>query len=209
MSGENRNESGRLGRGRGFKHALTGMLSAAGILCGAALAVEVDGVRIPDRAVVGKTELVLNGAGMRHKLMAVPVYVGALYLTARKKSAAEVLADAGPKRILMHVVIEELTARELTASLNDAIEANHIPAEITLIQKRLTDLNRMMNSIGILKRGGIVTIDFLPRTGTRITVEGVERITIPGNDFFRSLLKIWIGAKPVDGRLRAALLGGS
>jgi len=102
-----------------------------------------------------------------------------------------------------------LTARELTASLNDAIEANHIPAEITLIQKRLTDLNRMMNSIGILKRGGIVTIDFLPRTGTRITVEGVERITIPGNDFFRSLLKIWIGAKPVDGRLRAALLGGS
>jgi hypothetical protein len=192
-----------------MKPILTGLLAAWLLLCGAAQAFEIDGVKVPDRVVVGKTELVLNGAGMRHKLMTVPVYVGALYLAAQKKSAAEVLADAGPKRVLMHVVIEELTAKELIASLNDAIEANHIPAEITLIQKRLTDLNRMMSSIGVLKRGGIVTIDFLPGTGTRVTVEGVERITIPGNDFFRALLKIWIGAKPVDGRLRAALLGGS
>jgi hypothetical protein len=199
----------RAGNGGWMKPILTGLLAAWLLLCGAAQAFEIDGVKVPDRVVVGKTELVLNGAGMRHKLMTVPVYVGALYLAAQKKSAAEVLADAGPKRVLMHVVIEELTAKELTASLNDAIEANHIPAEITLIQKRLTDLNRMMSSIGVLKRGGIVTIDFLPGTGTRVTVEGVERITIPGNDFFRALLKIWIGAKPVDGRLRAALLGGS
>ena len=102
-----------------------------------------------------------------------------------------------------------MTAKELIASLNDAIEANHMPAEITLIQKRLTDLNRMMSAIGLLKRGAAVHIDFLPGTGTRITVDGVERITIPGNDFFRALLKVWIGAKPVDGRLRSALLGGS
>ena len=192
-----------------MKPSVVGLFAAGSLMCCAAFAVEVDGVKVPDRVTVGTTELVLNGAGTRHKLMTVPVYVGALYLASQKKSAAEVLADTGPKRVLMHVVIEELTAKELTASLNDAIEANHIPAEITLIQKRLTDLNRMMGSIGVLKRGGVVTIDFLPGTGTRITVDGTERITIPGDDFFRSLLKIWIGAKPVDGRLRAAMLGGS
>ena len=192
-----------------MKPIVVGVLAAWLMICGAAQAVEIDGVKVPDRIKLGQAELVLNGAGVRHKLMTVPVYVGALYLTAAKKSAAEVLADPGPKRVLMHVVIEELTAKELIASLNDAIEANHIPTEITLIQKRLTELNRMMSSIGVLKRGGVVTIDFLPGTGTRITVEGVERITIPGNDFFKALLKIWIGAKPVDGRLRAALLGGS
>lgn len=191
-----------------MKPGLIGVLAAAALTCGAAQAVEIDGVKVPDRVTLGKAELVLNGAGMRNKLLTVPVYVGALYLAASKKSAAEVLADAGPKRVAMHVVIEELTAKELIASLNDAIEANHIPAEITLIQKRLTDLNRMMRSIGVLKRGGVVYIDFLPGTGTRITVDGVERITIPGSDFFVALLKIWIGARPVDGRLRSALLGG-
>ncbi len=150
----------------------------------------------------------LNGAGVRHKLMTVQMYVGALYLTSKKKSAEDVLADPGPKRVLMHVLKDELTAKELIASLNDAIAANHIPAEIALVEKRLRDLNRMMSSIGVLKRDGVVFIDFLPGVGTRIIVNGEEKITIPGDDFFRALLRIWIGKKPVDGRLRDAMLGG-
>ena len=108
----------------------------------------------------------------------------------------------------MHVLIEELTAKELIASLNDAIAANHIPAEIALIEMRLRELNRMMGSIGVLKRGGIVHIDFLPGKGTRISVNGEEKLLIPGDDFFTALLRIWIGPKPVDGRLRDAMLGG-
>ena len=177
---------------------------------GRATAVEVSGVKVLDRLVLtaGGPELVLNGAGVRQKLMSIDVYVGALYLTSARRTPQEVLADPGPKRVLMHVLIDELTAKELTASLNNAIAANLIPAEIALIEKRLSNLNRMMNSIGVLKRGGVVYIDFLPGTGTRITVNGAERITIPGEDFFKALLQIWIGRKPVDGRLRDALLGG-
>lgn len=189
---------------------MIGALVALAVAAGRAESVEIEGVKVAERVVLAKggPELVLNGAGVRHKLMTVQVYVGALYLTSRKKSADEVLADPGPKRVLMHVVINELTAKELIASLNDAIAANHIPAEIALIEKRLTDLNRMMNSIGVLKRGGVVVIDFLPGIGTRITVNGEEKLTIPGDDFFPALLRIWIGKKPVDGRLRDAMLGG-
>jgi hypothetical protein len=175
-----------------------------------AMAMDIEGVKLPDGITLSKggPELVLNGAGVRHKLMAVRVYIGALYLTAKKKNAEEVLADTGPKRVAMHVLIEELTAGELIASLNDAIAANHIPAEIALIERRLRDLNRMMSSIGVLKRGGVVYIDFIPGTGTRITVNGEDKLVIPGEDFFKALLRIWIGSKPVDGRLRDAMLGG-
>lgn len=189
---------------------MIGALVALAVAVGRAESVEIEGVKVAERVVLAKggPELVLNGAGVRHKLMTVQVYVGALYLTSRKKSADEVLADPGPKRVLMHVVINELTAKELIASLNDAIAANHIPAEIALIEKRLLELNRMMSSIGMLKRGGVVFIDFLPGAGTRITVNGEEKLTIPGDDFFPALLRIWIGKKPVDGRLRDAMLGG-
>ena len=50
-------------------------------------------------------------------------------------------------------------------------------------------------------------LDYIPDTGTRITVNGEEKLTIPGADFFSALLHIWLGNKPVDGRLRDAMLG--
>ena len=180
------------------------------LLTGAARAVEIEGVKVADKVTLNKggPELVLNGAGVRSKLMTTQVYVGALYLVSKKKSAEDVLADAGPKRVAMHVLIDTLTAKELIASLNNAIAANHIPAEIALIEKRLSSLNRMMSSIGSLQRGGVVLIDFVPGTGTRITVNGELKLTIPGDDFFPALLRVWVGRKPVDGRLRDAMLGG-
>ncbi len=185
---------------------------AAGLLlfCGAAHAVEIEGVKVADKVALGKggPELVLNGAGVRYKFMTTQVYVGALYLSSKKKSAEDVLADKGPKRVSMHMLIDNFTAKELIASLNDAIDANHIPAEIALIEKRLSSLNRMIGSIGALKRGEVVFIDFVPGTGTRITVNGEQKITIAGDDFFPALLRIWVGRKPVDGRLRDAMLGG-
>lgn len=184
---------------------------AMALIAGAASAVEIEGVKIPDQAHLGKggPPLMLNGAGVRHKLAFLKIYVGALYLTAKKASAEEVLADAGPKRVSMHVLTDELTAKELTASLNNALAANHIPAELALIESRLQELNRMMSSLGAIKKGSVVLIDYLPGMGTRVTVNGEEKITIRGEDFFRALLRIWIGAKPVDGRLRDAMLGGS
>ena len=192
--------------GAGRMLAVLGALLVPATAC----SLEISGVKLPEKITLsrGGPDLVLNGAGVRHKLMTVPVYIGALYLGAKSKDAEAVLADGGPKRVAMHVLIEELSARELIASLNDAIAANHIPAEIALIETRLRDLNRMMSKIGMLKHGGVVHIDFIPGSGTRINVNGQDMLTIAGDDFFRALLRIWLGKKPVDGRLRDAMLGG-
>lgn len=174
-------------------------------------AVEIEGVKVEEKAALGKSgpQLVLNGAGVRHRMAFIKVYVGALYLTSKTTDAEQVLKDPGPKRVSMQILIDELTAKELTASLNNALAANHIPVELALVESRIQDLNRMMNSIGVIKKGGVVHLDYLPGAGTRITVNGEEKITIKGEDFFQALLRIWIGKKPVDGRLRDAMLGGS
>lgn len=180
------------------------------VLCaGAAHAVEIEGVQVEDRVALDNSgpRLVLNGAGVRYKMAVIKVYVGALYLTGKKTDADEVLGDPGPKRVAMHVLIDELTARELTASLNNALAANHIPAELALIESRIRDMNRMMNSIGVIKKGGVIHLDYLPGVGTRVAVNGEQKITIKGEDFFQAMLRIWIGRKPVDGRLRDAMLG--
>ena len=181
------------------------------LFAGVAHALEIESVQVEDRIALGKNgpQLVLNGAGVRYKMFFVKVYVGALYLTAKKSDADEIIADSGPKRVAMHILIDELTAQELTASLNNALAANHIPAELALIESRIRELNRMMNSIGVIKKGGVIHLDYLPGTGTRVTVNGEQKIIIKGEDFFQAMLRIWIGRKPVDGRLRDAMLDGA
>lgn len=184
------------------------MLAALSARVGAA---EVEGITIEDAVALGKAgpQVVLNGAGVRHKLAFIKLYVGALYLPAKSADAGQVLKDPGAKRIAMHVLVDALTAKELIASLNNALAANHIPAELALIESRLQELNRMMNAIGTIRKGGTVFLDYVPGQGTRITVNGEEKLMIRGEDFFRALLRIWIGARPVDGRLRDSMLGGS
>ena len=177
----------------------------------AAQALEIEGVRIDEklRLTAGGPELVLNGAGVRHKLVFARIYVGSLYLTHKMNAREAILADPGPKRVSMHVLADEVTASELIASMNNTLAANLLPHELALLEKRIRNLNRMMSSIKVIKRGSVVYLDYLPGTGTRITVNGEEKITIPGADFFPAMLQIWIGLTPVDGGLRDAMLGGA
>jgi hypothetical protein len=186
----------------------------AGLIAGLALfsvmanAADIEGVRVDEQITVpGAQQLVLNGAGVRTKLAFMKLYVGALYLPVKKTNPDEIIKVVGAKRVLMHVLADELTAKELIASLNNSLAANHIPAELALIESRLRDLNRMMGTVGVLKKGNTVFLDYVPDTGTRITINGEEKIVIKGEDFFQAMLRIWIGNKPVDGGLRRAMLG--
>jgi hypothetical protein len=172
-------------------------------------ALEVEGVKLDDKITLNKDgpTLVLNGAGVRHKLAFFKVYVGSLYLQEKKSDSDAIFADAGAKRVTMHILADEVTAKDLVASVNNALAVNLSPHELALVEKRIRDLNTMMASIKTLGRGGVVQLDYLPGTGTRITVNGEDKLTIPGADFFSALLHIWLGNKPVDGRLRDAMLG--
>lgn len=172
-------------------------------------AMDIEGFKLDEQVTVdgGKTQLLLNGAGVRYKMALVKVYVGALYLAAHRNDPEEIIRNPGAKRISMHVLADEITAQEFIASLNNALAANHIPAELALIESRIRALNRLMATIGVLNKGAVVYLDYVPGNGTRVTINGQDKGSIKGEDFFQALLRIWIGKKPVDGRLRDAMLG--
>ena len=104
--------------------ALLFLAAAAGV--STARAVDIDGVKIDDKVVLasGVPELVLNGAGVRHKFAFLKVYIGSLYLTQKKTDSAAVFADPGPKRVSMHILSSEVTAQDLISSMNNALAAN-------------------------------------------------------------------------------------
>lgn len=190
---------------------LTALMIAGAAWLSAAYALEIEGVKLDEKVTLarGGPEVVLNGAGVRHKLVFAKMYVGSLYLARKMDSREAVLADPGPKRVSMHILSDQVTAHDLIASMNNALAANLLPHELALLEKRIRDLNRVMSSIKVIKRGSAVYLDYIPETGTHVTVDGEEKITIPGADFYRAMLQIWIGVTPVDGRLRDAMLGGA
>jgi len=170
------------------------------------LAAEVAGVRVEERVRLGATELQLNGAGIRTRIV-FKVYVGALYLPEAKSDAADVIALKGPKRVSM-TLLRDLTAHQLTDALEDGIRANHSPAEFAALKERVDALAAVMSEIGSAKEKTVIALDFLPESGTRITVDSTAHgKPIPGEDFYAALLRIWLGDKPVDADLKRAMLG--
>jgi Chalcone isomerase-like len=182
------------------------LLLALALCCQFALAADIEGVKVEERVKVGASELQLNGAGVRTRII-FKVYVGALYLPERKTAAAEVQALNGPKRVSM-TLLRDLGARQLSDALESGIRANHSEAELAALKARVDALVAIMNEIGSVKEKTAITLDFLPDSGTQISVDGVARgKPIPGADFYVALLKIWLGDKPVDASLKKAMLG--
>lgn len=172
-----------------------------------AFAAEVSGVRIDDTAKVGGSELVLNGAGKRTRLM-FDVYVAGLYLPGKQGSAPEVLSAPGPKRVAL-TMMREVGADQLVEALVEGVRANTSADELEKIKPQLESLESTMRAIGAAKKGDVVTIDFLADGNTAVAVNGkAQGKPIPGADFQRALLAVWLGNKPVQADLKKAMLGG-
>jgi hypothetical protein len=166
-------------------------------------AIEVAGVNVAEKARVGTAELVLNGAGIRTRAI-FKVYVGALYLAEKKSAAVEVLAQKGAKRVAL-ALLRELSAQQLGEALEAGIRANHSAAEAEALKPRTAEL---LSLFADGKKGDVILLDFLPESGTTLSVNGAGKgKPIPGEDFFAALLRIWLGDKPVDGDLKKGMLG--
>ena len=194
-----------------MKSRLIGVLTWWFLLCGAALsahAAEVEGVKLPDTMRMGDAgpELVLNGAGVRTRFF-FRVYVGALYLQKKTGSADAAIADAGAKRVAMHL-LRDLTAEQLFSALIDGLKSNHTPEQFAKFEPQVKQLEGIFSAVKTAKTGDVIVLDYLPGAGTRVTVNKDNKGTVAGEEFNRALLRIWLGNQPVDATLKKAMLGG-
>lgn len=187
----------------GFAGALA-IAAASGV--SSVSAAEVAGIRIDDVARVGNQDLKLNGAGIRHKAI-FKVYVAALYLNDRKATAAEVLSAPGAKRVTL-VMLRDVGNEELARGFMSGIQQNSDKSEKARFISQLQKFGEIFASIPELKKGDVLTTDWVPDSGTVIHVNG-RKVSdqLPDPAFYNALLKIWLGDKPVDARLKPAMLG--
>lgn len=182
---------------------LAGMLL---LICTGAFGAEVAGVKLAEGAKSGSSDLVLNGAGLRTKVF-FKVYVVGLYVPAKKASAAEVLSSSGPKRIEIHMM-RDVDADDFSEALEKGIKDNHTEAEFKGFAPRVATLNAVVKEIKEAKTGMVILLDWIPGAGTQVTIDNQPRgKPIEGEDFYRALLRIWLGDNPVQADLKKALLG--
>jgi Chalcone isomerase-like len=166
-----------------------------------AFGAEVAGVKIADE----EQKLLLNGAGLRKRAF-FQVYVIGLYLPEKKTAAAEVISAAGPKRVAIHM-LRDVDADQFGGALIDGMKDNVGEAEMKALEPRIRQLLAIMASMKEAKKGMRITLDWTA-TGTAVTIDGkAAGQPIAGEDFYRALLKIWLGEKPVQADLKGALLG--
>jgi hypothetical protein len=171
-----------------------------------ASAAEVAGVKIDDKTRVADTELTLNGAGLRKRAF-FQVYAIGLYLPQKSSSPAAVLEQRGPKRVAIHM-LRDVGADAFNEALADGIRANHPEAEAKALEPRVKELATSIAELKEAKKGMAIMLDWNGKE-TLLLAQGQARgRPIAGEDFYRALLRIWIGDKPVQDDLKKALLGG-
>ena len=172
----------------------------------AALAAEVAGVKLDDKVRVANTDLALNGAGLRKRAF-FQVYAIGLYLPEKKTAAAEAVAATGPKRVAIHM-LRDVNAGQFTDALTDGMKDNHSEADMKALDPRLKQLSAIMAQMKEAKEGMRIALDWVPAAGTQVTVDGkATGAPIAGEDFYRALLRVWLGENPVQADLKKSLLG--
>ncbi len=174
------------------------------VLAFPAIGAEVAGVRLEEQIQPGN--LVLNGAGLRKRLF-FQVYAIGLYLPKKTADAEEAIASPGPKRVAIHM-LRNVGAAEFSEALAEGIRANHAEAEAKALEPRVQALGAIMAELKEAKKGMAIALDFQGKD-TQVLVDGKPAGSpIAGEDFYRALLRIWLGPRPVQDDVKKALLGG-
>lgn len=163
---------------------------------------ELEGVHVPEHVTVQDTALVLNGAGVRWKLF-VKAYVGALYLPEPARAPDQVIAAPGPKCIRL-VLLRDVEAGTMVEELLARFRANSSDETYGLLRERIDQLNGALPNF---RTGDIVRLDLADAERTDFWVNDALVASFIGEDFQAAVLRLWLGDRPADEKLKRALLG--
>ncbi len=149
------------------------------------------------------TVLQLNGAGIRYKFM-FKIYLAMLYLEHPGSDRQAVIADSGAKQLIMHFLYKKVGKDDLVEAWNEGFNNNGSAEQLAALKSEIERFNAMFDTV---EAGDRVVLDYVPDTGTSVSIRGEQKGTIAGKEFNDLLLSIWLGDKPVGEKLRDGLLG--
>lgn len=183
------------------------LAAAGGLLAVSALAqTTVSGVKYESTYDARGTKLQLNGAGTRYKAI-FKVYTAGLYLSKKSGTTEEALSASGPKHLSI-TMLRDIDSGELGKLFSRGMEDNMDKAAFSKLIPGVLRMSQIFSDHKRLVAGDVFSIDWVPGTGTVITVKGkAQGEAFKEPEFFNALLRIWLGPNPADFQLKEALLG--
>jgi hypothetical protein len=148
---------------------------------------------------VGGKTLVLNGLGIRTRMM-IKVYVAGLYVEQKSSDGNAIVNADAAKRLTLHFV-RSVSNDQIKEAIVGAFDAN---AKASL----KTQIDQFGAALEPFDEGDEMSMTYVPGTGTLLNVKGKDKLTIPGFPFAKALFGIWLGANPPSNDLNKGLLGG-
>lgn len=183
---------------------LAAALSATGVT--AAQAATLEGQQFDDTVVLGQHKLQLNGLGLRGVAW-LKAFVAGLYVTTPSRDAAALLAETGPLRLRLKIMLQA-PSNELTKSLLRRVKRHETPEVQARLADRLALFAQQLDGLGQLMPGDVVDMDYLPGKGLVLSRNGkAAGKPVVGDDLYRAVLQIFVGEHAIDPRMKQGLLG--
>lgn len=167
--------------------------------------IQLAGITVADHATFTSRKLLLNGAGVR-TLFGFRVYVASLYLPEPMREAERVL-DGDTARRLQVTLLRDTTTEQNLDALKGGLHDNNNAAELEAIKAEVALFFNLVRRVHEVPAGTVIQLDYLPRAGTLVRIGGRSLGFVPGEDFNRAIMKIWLGGEPIQPSLKEALLG--
>lgn len=183
------------------------ILAALGMLClsmATAPAKEIEGIKVPGKMQVDGKTLTLQGAGVRSVSflgLPVKVYVGAFYASQQVTSLDNAVSTSKPMQFDF-TFLRSVGQSDVTKSWNAQFAASNTYTYPGLEQ----DLAKFVAAFGPLNTGDVESVRLLDGE-TQVFDKGQLKATIPGQNFQKAFLSLWLGSKPVTPELKKAFMG--
>jgi hypothetical protein len=172
-------------------------------------AADLEGVKLDDHVRVDGHEIQLNGIALRTRYHFVKVYVAGLYLPQRTSTPQAAIDSHGAKRISL-TMVRNASAEQFVESIDHGLRANNSEAQLAEVRPQIDALYAKIRAVKDAQKGMRIVLDYSPSSAsTTLFVDGAAQgAPMAGEAFYRALLRIWLGERPVQDDLKKALLGG-
>lgn len=165
-------------------------------------AMKIAGITMPDSFKAGNSSLVLNGAGIRTKLM-LDIYAGGLYLQSKSSDGAAIINANEPMMIRLHIVSKLISPKDFEVNTREGFSRS-TGGNIAPIK------NQIEQFIAIFKEGisknDVYDIMYDPAKGTCVYKNGTFKAASSGLEFKKALFGIWFGPTTMNPALRKGML---
>lgn len=156
----------------------------------------VGGVVLKNELVKDGQKLILNGAGVRKKVV-IKIYTVALYLS-RKESRPSSIIDGDQPMMIQLNFIYEGAGKILEEDLSEGFQ---VSTNFKVAPLR-NEIDQMITSLpDRFNKDDTLQFMYLPETGVKVYHNGKVTATVNGLEFKKALFGIWLGPSLADRNL--------